>query len=107
MLCLVIARWAVAWLYADAADAMVGVVTGLLSAPLLVAITTLIWDRVSPYIGASTGLIMGVIAFLGSSREALAGVHLDDWRIGPLVLCVNGLFSWLLRIWVQERDALR
>ena len=28
MVCLVIARWAVAWLYADAADAMVGVVTG-------------------------------------------------------------------------------
>jgi len=83
------------------------VVTGLLYAPLLVSITTLIWDRVSPYIGASTGLIMGVIAFLGSSREALAGVHLDDWRIGPLVLCVYGLFSWLLRIWVQERDALR
>ena len=107
MLCLVIARWAVAWLYADAADAMVGVVTGLLYAPLLVAVTTLIWDRVSPYIGVSTGLIMGVIAFMGSAREALSGVHLNDWRIAPLILCVYGLFSWLLRIWVQERDALR
>ena len=66
---------------------MVGVVTGLLYAPLLVSITTLIWDRVSPYIGASTGLIMGVIAFLGSSREALAGVHLST-TLSPRSLCV-------------------
>ena len=48
MLCFVIARWAVAWLYADAADAMVGVVTGLLYAPLLVAVTTLIWGPGQP-----------------------------------------------------------
>ena len=27
--------------------------------------------------------------------------------IGPLVLCVYGLFSWLLGIWVRERDQLR
>ena len=44
---------------------------------------------------------------MGSSREALAGAYLNDWRIGPLVLCVYGLFSWLLGIWVRERDDLR
>ena len=50
---------------------------------------------------------MGVIALLESFGEAASGVHLDDLRFCPLVLRVNGLFSWLLRIWVLGRDALR
>ena len=80
---------------------------GLLYTPVLVIITTLLWGRLSLYIGAGTGLVMGLVAFVGSSREALAGAYLNDWRIGPLVLCVYGLFFWLLGIWVRERDQLR
>lgn len=107
ILLLVVARWSAAWLLADPADAMIGVMIGLLYTPVLVIITTLLWGRLSLYIGAATGLIMGLVAFLGSSREALAGVYLNDWRIAPLVLSVYGLFSWLLGIWVRERDELR
>ena len=51
--------------------------------------------------------MMGLVAFLGSSREALASAYLNDWRIAPLVLSVYGLFFWLLGIWVRERDELR
>ena len=80
---------------------------GLLYTPVLVIITTLLWGRLSLYIGAGTGLVMGLVAYMGSSREVLEGAYLNDWRIGPLVLCVFGLFSWLLGIWVRERDQLR
>ena len=107
VLMLIVMRWAVSWLYAEPADAMIGVMIGLLYTPVLVIITTLLWGRLSLYIGAGTGLVMGLVAYLGSSREALAGAYLNDWRIGPLVLCVYGLFSWLLGIWVRERDQLR
>jgi diguanylate cyclase (GGDEF)-like protein len=107
ILMLIVIRWSVSWLYAEPADAMIGVMIGLLYTPLLVIITTLLWGRLSLYIGAGTGLVMGLVAYIGSSREALAGAYLNDWRIGPLVLCVYGLFSWLLGIWVRERDQLR
>ena len=95
ILMLIVIRWSVSWLYAEPADAMIGVMIGLLYTPVLVIITTLLWGRLSLYIGAGTGLVMGLVAYLGSSREALAGAYLNDWRIGPLVLCVYGLFSWL------------
>ena len=107
ILMLIVIRWSVSWLYAEPADAMIGVMVGLLYTPVLVIITTLLWGRLSLYIGAGTGLVMGLVAYLGSSREALAGAYLNDWRIGPLVLGVYGLFSWLLGIWVRERDQLR
>jgi diguanylate cyclase (GGDEF)-like protein len=107
ILLLIVIRWTVSWLYAEPADAMIGIMIGLLYTPVLVIITTLLWGRLSLYIGAGTGLVMGLVAYLGSSREALSGAYLNDWRIGPLVLCVYGLFSWLLGIWVRERDELR
>ena len=107
ILILLISRWAAAWLYAEAADAVIGVILGLLYTPVLVVINTLLWGRYTALIGVSTGLVMGLVAIVGSSREALAAAHLDDWRIGPLVLVVYGLFAWLLRIWVGERDELR
>jgi diguanylate cyclase (GGDEF)-like protein len=107
ILLLIVVRWSVSWLATDPADAMIGIVIGLLYAPVLVMITTLLWGRLSLYIGVATGLVMGGIASLGSGREVLAGAYLADWRIGPLVLCVYSLFSWLLSIWVRERDELR
>ena len=107
ILMLIVIRWSVSWLYAEPADAMIGVMIGLLYTPVLVIITTLLWGRLSLYIGAGAGLVMGLVAYVGSSREALADAYLNDWRIGPLVLCVYGLFSWLLGIWVRERDQLR
>jgi len=107
ILMLIVARWSISWLAAEPADAMIGVVIGLLYTPVLVIITTLLWSRLSLYIGAVTGLVMGGVAFVGSGREVLAGAYLADWRIGPLVLCVYGLLSWLMGIWVRERDELR
>ncbi len=50
---------------------------------------------------------MGLAACVGSSREALAGAYLNDWRIALLILGVYGVFSWLLSIWVHERGELR
>ncbi len=107
ILMLIVIRWSVSWLYAEPADATIGVIISLLYTPVLVIITTLLWGRISLYIGAGAGLVMGLVAYMGSSREALAGAYLNDWRIAPLVLCVYGLFSWLLGIWVRERDQLR
>ena len=104
---LLTARWTEAWLFAEPADAMIGVLIGLLYTPVLVIITTLLWGRRSIYIGVTTGLIMGGVATIGSWREALSAAYLNDWRIGPLVLCVYALFAWLLGIWVRQRDELR
>ena len=84
---------------------MIGVMIGLLYTPVLVIITTLLWGRLSLYIGAGTGLVIGLIAHMGSSRRALAGAYLNAWRIGPLVLCVYGLFSRLLG--VRRRNVRR
>ena len=50
---------------------------------------------------------MGLVAYVGGSREALAGAYLNDWRIAPLTLGFYGVFSWLLSIWVHERRELR
>ena len=107
ILALLVIRWCISWLLAEPADAMIGILIGLLYTPVLVIITTLLWGRLSAYLGALTGLIMGALAVVGSSRDALADAYLNDWRIGPLVFCVYGLFSWLLGIWVRERDELR
>ena len=84
ILMLIVIRWSVSWLSAEPADAMIS----LLYPPVLVIITTLLWGRLSLYIGAGSGLVMGLVAYMGGSREALAGAYLHDWRIGPLVLCV-------------------
>ncbi len=107
ILALIVGRWAVSWLYASPDDAIIGILIGLLYTPVLVIITTLLWGRLSLYIGAATGICMGAVAFIGSARDALAPAYLNDWRIGPLVLCVYLLFAWLLGIWVRERDDLR
>ncbi len=50
---------------------------------------------------------MGLVAYVGGSREALAGAYLNDWRIALLTLGFYGVFSWLLSIWVHERRELR
>ncbi|MDA9722375.1 GGDEF domain-containing protein [Luminiphilus sp.] len=50
---------------------------------------------------------MGLVAYVGGSREALAGAYLNDWRTAPLILGVYGVFSWLLSIWAHERRELR
>ena len=44
---------------------------------------------------------MGLVAYVGGSREALAGAYLNGWRIAPLILGVYGVFSWLLSIWAH------
>ena len=84
ILMLIVIRWLVSWLYAEPFDAMIG----LLYTPVLIIITTLLWGRLSVDVGAGTGLVMRLVAYMGSSREVLAGAYLNDWRIGPLVLCV-------------------
>jgi diguanylate cyclase (GGDEF)-like protein len=107
ILLLIVTRWSMSWLYAEQADAIIGVMIGLLYTPVVITIITLLWGRLSLYIGAGTGLVMGFVAYVGSSREALAGAYLNDWRIAPLILGVYGVFSWLLNIWVRERGELR
>ena len=88
ILLLIVTRWSMSWLSAAAADAIIGVMIGLLCMPVMITITALFWGRLSLYIGAGTGLVMGLIAYAGSSREALAGAYLNDWRIAPLILVV-------------------
>ncbi len=65
ILLLIVTRWSMSWLSAEPADA----ITGLLYTPVMITITTLLWGRLSLYIGAGTGLVMGLIAYAGSSRE--------------------------------------
>ena len=73
ILLLIVIKWTMSWLYAEPADAIIGVMIGLLYAPLTITITSLLWGRLSLYIGAGTGLVMGLVAYTGGSREALAG----------------------------------
>ena len=47
ILTLVVIKWSVSWLYAEPADAMIGVMIGLLYTPVLVIITPLPWERLS------------------------------------------------------------
>lgn len=47
ILTLIVIKWSVSWLYAEPADAMVGVMIGLLYTPVLVIITPLPWGRLS------------------------------------------------------------
>ena len=101
-----IARWSYSWLFASPPDAMIGILVVLLYAPIMIVITTLMFSAKAVFIGIVIGLLMGGISFLGTSREVLAPLHLNDWRIGPLILCVYALFAWLLKRWVNERYAL-
>ena len=47
ILTLIVIKWSVSWLYAEPADAMIGVLIGLLYTPVLVIITPLPWGRLS------------------------------------------------------------
>ena len=47
ILTLIVIKWSVSWLYAEPADAMIGVLIGLLYTPVLVIITSLPWGRLS------------------------------------------------------------
>lgn len=107
MLTLLILRWSLSWFIAPPADAMIGILLGLLYIPILVMVTTLLWAHYSLAIGVTTGILMGVIAIIGSRREALSDAYLNDWRFGLIVACTYSLFSWLLSIWTGERAELR
>ena len=104
---LLIIRWGYSWLWSSPQDAMIGLVIGLLYTPVLMTIATILLSGRSRLVCISVGAIMGAIAILGSTREVLAASHLDDWRIGPLVFCVYGLYAWLLSNWIREREQLR
>ena len=79
---------------------MVGILLGLLYGPILVMVTALLWTRFSLAIGVTTGIVMGVVAVIGSRRDALSDAYLNDWRLGLMVACTYSLFAWLLSIWV-------
>ena len=106
ILAVLIVRWAYSWLIAPPNEAVIGILIVLLYTPILIVITTLMFSANAVIIGILAGLLMGTISFLGTSREVLAPLYLNDWRIGPLILCVYALFAWLLRRWVNERYAL-
>lgn len=101
-----IARWSYSWLVAPPREAIIGILIVLLYTPILIVITTLMFAGKAVFIGILVGLAMGTISFFGTSREALAPLYLNDWRIAPLILCVYALFAWLLKRWVNERYAL-
>ncbi len=101
-----IARWSYSWLIAPPREAMIGILIVLLYTPILIVITTLMFSASAAIIGIFVGLVMGGVSFLGTSREALAPLYLNDWRIAPLILCIYALFAWLLKRWVDERYAL-
>ena len=107
ILALLILRWSLSWFVAPPADAMIGILLGLLVIPILVTVTTLLWAHYSLAIGVTTGTILGVIAVIGSRREALSDAYLNDWRLGLMVACTYSLFAWLLSIWAGERAELR
>ena len=106
ILLLLLLRWGYSWLFAPPQDTMIGLVIGLLYTPVIMTIATILFSGNSRLLCISVGTVMGLVAIAGSSREALAVTHLDDWRIGPLVLCVYTLFAWLLGNWIREREAL-
>ena len=107
VLVLLILRWSLSWLIVPPADAMMGILLGLLYTPILVTVTTLLWTRYSLAIGVTTGLLMGAIAIIGSRREGLSDAYLNDWRLGFMVACGYSLFAWLLSIWAGERAELQ
>ena len=107
MLTLVVLRWSLSWFIAPPADAMVAILLGLLYGPILVMVTALLWTRFSLAIGVTTGIVMGVVAVIGSRRDALSDAYLNDWRLGLMVACTYSLFAWLLSIWSGERAELR
>ncbi len=106
ILAALIARWSYSWLIAPPREAMIGILVVLLYTPILLVITTLMFSAKAVFIGILVGLLMGAISVFGTSREVLAPLYLNDWRIGPLILCVYALFAWLLKRWVNERYAL-
>jgi diguanylate cyclase (GGDEF)-like protein len=101
-----IARWSYSWLIAPPREAMIGILIVLLYTPVLIVITTLMFSGKAVFIGILVGAALGTISFFGTSREVLAPLYLNDWRIAPLILCVYALFAWLLKRWVNERYAL-
>jgi diguanylate cyclase (GGDEF)-like protein len=107
MLVLVILRWSLSWFITPPAEAMMGILLGLLYIPILVMVATLLWAHYSLVIGVTTCLVMGVVAMIGSRRDALSDVYLNDWRLGLMVAGTYGLFAWLLSIWAGERADLR
>ena len=107
MLILLLLRWSLSWITAPAADAMIGILLGLLYTPILVMVTSLLWAHYSLAIGVTVGGVMGVIAIVGSRRDALSDAYLSDWRLGLMVAGTYSLFAWLLSIWAGERAELR
>lgn len=106
ILAALIIRWSYSWLMAPPREAMIGIIIVLLYTPILLVITTLMFSTSAAYIGILVGLLMGAVSFFGTSREVLAPLYLNDWRIAPLILCVYALFTWLVKRWVDERYAL-
>ena len=104
---LLILWWSLSWFITPPADAMVGILLGLLYMPILVWVTTLLWAHYSLAIGITIGVVMGVIAIIGSRRDALSDAHFSDWRLGLMVAGTYSLFAWLLSIWVGERAELQ
>ncbi len=107
MLTLLILRWSLSWILAPPADAMIGILFGLLYTPILVMVTSLLWAHYSLAIGVTIGSVMGVIAIVGSRRDALSDAYLSDWRLGLMIAGAYSLFAWLLSIWAGERAELR
>ena len=107
MLTLLILRWSLSWIIAPPADAMIGILFGLLYTPILVMVTSLLWAHYSLAIGVTIGSVMGVIAIVGSRRDALSDAYLSDWRLGLMIAGAYSLFAWLLSIWAGERAELR
>ena len=81
---------------------MTGLVLGLLYVNVIMTITTILFSGRSRLISVAMGVIMGMIAIIGSSREALAMTFLNDWRLGPLVFFVFASYAWVLRNWTPR-----
>ena len=107
MLTLLILWWSLSWFIAPPADAIIGILLGLLYTPILVWVATLLWAHYSLVIGVTTGTVMGVVAIVGSRRETLSDAYFNDWRLGLMVACTYSLFAWLLSIWASERAELQ
>ena len=107
ILSLLILQWSLSWIVAPPAEAMIGILLGLLYIPILVMVTSLLWAHYSLAIGVTIGVVMGVIAIVGSRRDALSDAYLSDWRLGLMIAATYCLFSWLLSIWAGERAELR
>jgi len=106
VLSLLILRWGYSWLLAPPEQVIIGLSTGLLYTPLFMTITTILMSGRGKTICISVGVIMGLLVSLGGSRPELTTSYLGDWRLGPLIAAVYGVFGWLLTNWVAERKAL-